>query len=50
MYSLTCIVLAVSLMYYTFTISKVIVMRIILHFLEFASCFFDKTLEKPSEL
>ena len=31
MYSLTCIVLVVSLMYYTFTVSKVIVMRITLH-------------------
>ena len=31
MYSLTCIVLAVSLMYYTFTVSKVIVMCITLH-------------------
>ena len=31
MYSLTCIVLAVSLMYYTFTVSKVIIMRITLH-------------------
>ena len=30
MYSLTCIVVAVSLMYYTFTVSKVIVMRITL--------------------
>ena len=30
MYSLTCIVLAVSLMYSTFTVSKVIVMRITL--------------------
>ena len=30
MYSLTCIVLVVSLMYYTFTVSKVIVMRITL--------------------
>ena len=32
MYSLTCIVLAVSLMYYTFTVSKVIVMRITLQY------------------
>ena len=31
MYSLTCIVLAVSLMYYTFTVSKVIIMCITLH-------------------
>ena len=31
MYSLTCIVLVVSLMYYTFTISKAIVMHITLH-------------------
>ena len=31
MCSLTCIVLAVSLMYYTFTVSKVIIMRITLH-------------------
>ena len=31
MYSLTCIVLAVSLLYYTFTVSKVIIMRIPLH-------------------
>ena len=32
MYSLTCIVLAVSLMYYMFTISKVIIMHITLHY------------------
>ena len=31
MYSPTCIVLVVSLMYYMFTVSKVIVMRITLH-------------------
>ena len=47
MYSLTCIVLAVSLMYYMFTVSKVIVMRITLHFdkyLPFVQYYCAKTL------
>ena len=41
MYSLTCIVLVVSLMYYAVTVSKVIVMRITLQKLKMSKIQFS---------